>query len=150
MSEAIQDILRKGMLAISTLWVLGCVPKTPKPPGPNPGTEDPVVQVVVPGAYGVPGGNQVYNSERHQISVLESPDGTMTFRLMDAGDRKVVGLYGIPSQLREGKHISLQYRVMVNGYTIQSENYTDVEVLKLTTEGIWLKKDENTFFVLER
>jgi hypothetical protein len=39
---------------------------------------------------------------------------------------------------------------MVNGYTLQSEEYKDVLVLKLTPDGIWLKKDDSTYFVLSR
>lgn len=134
-----------GALLLLLLW--GC-PSRPTPP--DPGKEDPIVQVVVPGAYGVPGGSQVYNPDRHQLSTLECPDGTLSFRLIDPGERKVLGLYGIPSRLREGEHISFLFRTMVNGYTLQSEEYKDVLVLKLTPDGIWLKKDDATYFVLSR
>jgi hypothetical protein len=133
---------------LSLLLLLGCIHRQPTPPGP--GEEDPIAQVVVPGAYGVQGGSQVYNADRHQLSTLECPDGTLTFRLMDPGERKVLGLYGIPSHLKVGDRVSFQFRVMVNGYTLQSEEYKDVLVLKLTTDGIWLKKDDSTYFVLSR
>ena len=134
-----------GVLLLLLLW--GC-PSRPTPP--DPGKEDPIAQVVVPGAYGVPGGSQVYNPDRHQLSALECPDGTLIFRLMDPGERKVLGLYGIPSTLKVGDRISFQFRTMVNGYTLQSEEYKDVLVLKLTPDGIWLKKDDSTYFVLSR
>lgn len=134
-----------GVLLLLLLW--GC-PSRPTPP--DPGKDDPIAQVVVPGAYGVPGGSQVYNPDRHQLSTLECPDGTLSFRLLDPGERKVLGLYGIPSRLREGERISFRFRTMVNGYTLQSEEYKDVLVLKLTPDGIWLKKDDSTYFVLSR
>lgn len=136
------------MGALSLLLLMGC--PGPQPTPPAPGKEDPIVQVVVPGAYGVPGGSQVYNPDRHQLSALECPDGTLIFRLMDPGERKVLGLYGIPSKLNVGDRISFQFRVTVNGYTLQSEEYSGVQVLKLTPDGIWLKKDDSTYFVLSR
>lgn len=134
-----------GVLLLLLLW--GC-PSRPSPP--DPGKEDPIVQVVVPGAYGVPGGSQVYNPDRHQLSTLECPDGTLSFRLLDPGERKVLGIYGVPARLKEGDRISFLFRVLVNGYTLQSEEYTGVLVLKLTADGIWLKKDDSTYFVLSR
>lgn len=134
-----------GVLLLLLLW--GC-PSRPSPP--DPGKEDPIVQVVVPGAYGVPGGSQVYNPDRHQLSTLECPDGTLSFRLLDPGERKVLGIYGVPARLKEGDRISFLFRVLVNGYTIQSEEYTGVLVLKLTADGIWLKKNDSTYFVLSR
>lgn len=138
----------RWMGALSLLLLMGC--PGPQPTPPDPGKEDPIVQVVVPGAYGVPGGSQVYNPDRHQLSALECPDGTLIFRLLDPGERKVLGLYGIPSKLKVGDRISFQFRVTVNGYTLQSEEYSGVQVLKLTPDGIWLKKDDSTYFVLSR
>ena len=134
-----------GVLLLLLLW--GC-PSRPTPP--DPGKEDPIAQVVVPGAYGVPGGSQVYNPDRHQLSTLECPDGTLTFRMLDPGERKVLGLYGLPAKLKVGDSVSFRFRTMVNGYTLQSEEYKDVLVLKLTPDGIWLKKDDSTYFVLSR
>ena len=136
--------------ALCLILLLGCEDPQPKPPVPPGPEEDPIVQVVVPGAYGVPGGNQVYNEDRHQLSAMECPDGTLLFRLLDPGERKVLSIHGIPATLRQGDRIPLHFRVMVNGYTIQSETFTDVLVLKLTSGMIWLKKDENTYFVLQR
>ena len=126
----------------------GCREKSDPPVPPVP--EDPVLQVSVPGAYGVPGGNQVYNEDRHQLSVMDCPDGTQVYRILDPGERKVLSIHNIPATLRQGDRISLHFRVMVNGYTIQSEEYTDVVVLKLTASRIWLKKDDATYFVLQR
>ena len=148
MSVASHNHREKWIWALALLLLGSCI--DPQPTPPDPGKEDPIVQVVVPGAYGVPGGTQVYNADRHQLSTLECPDGTLAFRLIDPGERKVLGLYGIPSQLKTGERIAFRFRVMVNGYTLQSEEYTDVQVLKLTTDGIWLKKDESTYFVLSR
>ena len=147
------SIGRRGgwLRALCLILLMGCVDPQPKPPvPPEPEEEDPVLQVLVPGAYGIPGGNQVYNEDRNQLSVMECPDGTLLFRLLDPGERKVLSIHSIPSTLQKGDRISLHFRVMANGYTIQSETFTDVLVLKLTSRMIWLKKDETTFFVLQR
>lgn len=143
---------RRGWLwALCLVLLLGCEDPQPNPPvPPGPDKEDPIVQVQVPGAYGIPGGNQVYNEDRHQLSFTECPDGTLLFRILDPGERKVLSLHGIPATLKQGDRISFLFRVMVNGYTIQSESFTDVQVLKLTGSMIWLKKDETTYFVLQR
>ena len=138
-----------GLLALCLVLLTGCEDPQPNPPVP-PAPEDPVVEVLVPGAYGIPGGSQVYNEDRHQLSVIDCPDGTLLFRLLDPGERKVLSIHGIPSTLNQGDRIPVHFRVMVNGYTIQSESFTDVLVLKLTSNMIWLKKDENTYFVLQR
>ncbi len=140
---------RAGCLwALSLLILTGCPkPNLPVPPVPE---EDPIVQVLVPGAYGIPGGSQVYNEERHQLSTVECPDGTLLFRLLDPGERKVLSIHNIPATLKEGDRVPLHYRVMANGYTLQCESFTNLQVLKLTSRMIWLKKDENTYFVLQR
>ena len=141
---------RGGWLwAICLMFLLGCEDPQPNPPVP-PETEDPILQVSVPGAYGIPGGNQVYNEDRHQLSAMECPDGTLLFRILDPGERKVLSLHGIPGNLTKGERISIHFCVMVNGYTIQSETFTDLLVLKTASDKIWLKKDDTTYFVLQR
>ena len=142
---------KRWLPVVGLVLLLGCVHRGPNPPvPPSPDEEDPIVQVKEPGAYGIPGGSQVYNPERHQLSVLESTDGTQAFRLLDAGERKVLSVSGIPANLTENSRISLSYRILVNGYTLQKEQYQDVLVLKVTDKLIWLKKDETVYFVLQR
>ena len=135
-------------LVLALAMLLGCGDPVPNPPVPE--EEDPIVKVSVPGAYGIPGGSQVYNPERHQLSFLESPDGSTSFRLLDPGERKVLSVSDIPANLKENTTISLSYRVMVNGYTLQKEQYQNVLVLKETDRTIWLNKDASVFFVLQR
>lgn len=139
--------IRGGLLLL--LLLSGCKEPRPTPPVP-PQPEDPIVQILVPGAYGIPGGNQVYNEDRHQLSSMECPDGTLLLRILDPGERKVLSIHSVPAKLRQGDRIPLHYRVMVNGYTIQSQSYTDVLVVKVTDSNIWLRKDETTYFVLQR
>ena len=134
----------------TVLLVTACPPKPEPVLPPEPEPEDPVLAVTVPGAYGIPGGNQVYNPDRHQLSVLECPDGTLLFRLIDVGERKVLSIGNLPAAPQEGKQVELDYRIMVNGYTLQTQTFQKVEVLKVTAQLIWLKKDESTYFVLKR
>lgn len=139
----------RSLVATGLLLLWACGDPKPNPPLP-PQEEDPIVQVQVPGAYGIEGGNQVYNQDRNQLSVLECPDGTLSFRILDEGERKVLSISGLPANLQTGRRYTLQYRVMVNGYTLQSEEFQDVQLIKLTDALIWLKKDDNLFFVLKR
>ena len=136
---------------LGTVLLLTACPPKPEPIlPPEPEPQDPVLAVTVPGAYGVSGGNQVYNPDRHQLSVLECPDGTLLFRLIDAGERKVLSIGNLPAVPQEGRQVELDYRVMVNGYTLHTQTFQKVEVLKITSQMIWLKKDESTYFVLKR
>ena len=136
---------------LGTLLLCTACPPKPEPYiPPEPEKKDPVLAVTVPGAYGVPGGNQVYNPDRHQLSVLECQDGTLLFRFMDVGERKVLSIGNLPSAMQEGQQLELHYRVMANGYTLQSQTYEQVEVLHITSQMIWLKKDESVYFVLKR
>lgn len=141
-----------GKMGILSLALLLCsCEQKPRPvPPPQPEETDPVLLVQVPGAYGIPGGNQVYNEDRHQLSVTQCPDGTLLFRLLDPGERKVMSIHGIPAAVQEGDRIAIHFRVMTNGYTLQSESFENVQVLKIGPKLLWLKKDDNTYFVLSR
>lgn len=132
--------------------ILLCACRCNDQPVPGPPTihEDPIVSVNVPGAYGVPGGNQVYIEDRSQLSLLEGADGCLSFRILDEGERKVLSISGIPSDIREGDYISLYYRLMINGYSIEENEYENVRAVKVSESGIWLKKDENCYFVIAR
>lgn len=134
--------------AFVLLLMLGCVHPAPAPVPPD--ETDPVLQQTTPGAYGIPGGSQVYNPDRHQLSVLEASDGTLSYRILDVGERKILSISGVPYDLKEGARLSLWYRVMVNGYTLQQERYENLQVVKVTPQLIWLKKDDSLFFVLQR
>lgn len=121
---------------------------SPSPGPPEP--VDPITQVTVPGAYGVPGGSQVYNESRNQLSVLQCDGGTLSFRIMDSGEMKVISVSGVPSRAKEGDSFNVLYRLMVNGYVIQDMEYEDVKLIKTTDSLLWLRKDDETYFVLKR
>ena len=139
---------RRWQAALVLLVLLGCVHPAPSPVPPD--DSDPILLQTTPGAYGVPGGSQVFIPDRHQLSVLEASDGTLSYRILDVGERKVLSVSGIPDNLKEGSRISLGYRVMVNGYTLQQEHYDNVQVLRITQQMVWLKKDDTVFFILQR
>lgn len=140
-----QIALISGVYLLSSCNGRGVTPS----PGP-PESVDPITQVTIPGAYGVPGGAQVYNESRNQLSVLECDGGTLSFRMLDSGEMKVTSLSGVPSSAKEGDRFDVLYRLMVNGYVIQNMEYEDVKVIKTTDSLLWLKKDDDTYFVLKR
>lgn len=133
-----------GMGALALILCLCCNPKPPEPE-----EEDPIVQVKVPGAYGLPDGNQVYNDDRNQLSVLLCADGTLSFRILDEGERKVISISGLPANLQQGAYVQVHYRVMVNGYTLRSEVFEKVHVVKNNGSMAWLKKDNGVYFVIK-
>lgn len=130
------------------LWACGGKGKVPTPTPPE--VDDPITEISIPGAYGVPGGSQTYNYERCQLSVLQTSGSTLSFRILDPGERKVVTVSGIPAAPIAGNRVHVSYRLMVNGYSLQSADYEDALVLKVTDSMIWLKEDDTTYFVLKR
>lgn len=124
-----------------------CEPREkPVPPGPEPEVEDPVVKVQIPGAYGVPGGDQILLPSR-QCGVLFYGN-SFSVRLLDPGTVTVASLSGLPSGLSQGQKVSFVYRLSSRGRTLALESYEDIPVIRVKDNMAWLKKDEQTFFVI--
>ncbi len=137
---------RLTALFICVVFLVGCDRNSrPVPPGPNP-DEDPIVQVSVPGAYGVPGGDQLLNSGRQKSFLVYG--NQFSFRLLEPSTLTVATLSGLPASLREGDRISVYYRLAKGGKTLESELYENVEILMINDKTAWLKKNEQIFFVI--
>ena len=134
-------------LAFAAFFLFGCdEPVVPTPPGPEP-PEDPITHVLVPGAYGVKGGDKILLPSS-QTSVLQY-DKSFTFRIIEPSSLTVVSLSGLPVGLEVGDRISLHYRLARRGKTLESEVYENVEILMTNDKMAWLKKSDGIFFVIQ-
>ena len=138
------------LLLLSACILASCeepVPVKPSPTGPVDPETEPVLRVQIPGAYGVKGGDQVLQLSR-QSSIL-TYGKTFSYRMLDPATLTVVSLTGLPVGLDTGDKVSFQYRLSRRGVTLASEAFEDVPVLLVSDKRAWLKKDDNTFFVLD-
>lgn len=134
-------------LVVSAFFVLACrqpsAPVHPHPPVP----EDPITQVIIPGAYGVKGGDQVVDPSR-QAGVLVSGK-TFSYRILDPSSLTVVSMSGLPVGLKTGDKISVYYRFSKGGRTLESQVYENVEILMTNDKMAWMKHSDHIFFVIQ-
>ena len=110
--------------------------------------EDPIFRTHTIGAYGVPGGDIVFDRERFQYSRLLYGSQFLSFRLYEPSAARVVSLSGLFRQMEAGMRFPVLYRVSEEGYTRILERF-EVQVIRVRTPLVWLKKDENTYFVIK-
>lgn len=111
--------------------------------------EDPIFRVQTMGAYGVPGGDVVYRPDQFQFSRLLYGENKMSFRLMDPSSARVMSLGGLPRSMEPGMLLTLRYSVVEQGFTRVSESFP-VQVIRVREQLVWLKKDDNTYFVIRQ
>lgn len=134
-------------LVVSAIFFAGCNhPENPVPPQPST-SPDPVLQVLIPGAYGVKGGDQVLDPSRQSGSLIVGD--TFSYRILDPGSLTVVSLSGLPVTLREGHKITVHYRLFKGGRTLENEVYENVDILRVTDTMAWLRKSDQIFFVIQ-
>lgn len=124
-----------------------CVPREdPAPPTPET-EEDVITRVLIPGAYGVPGGDQTLQPSR-QTSCLIAGDH-FAFRMMDPGSLAVISIAGLPVNIKTGDYVSLHYRYTRRGITHVSRDYEHLHVVLVRDGMIWLKQNDDLFFVIQ-
>ena len=109
---------------------------------------DPILQMEVPGAYGVPGGSVVLGNG-WQLGILRYGGNRQNVRLVHPARARVITLSGLPRPLRSGMEIQVLYRETEQGYTRVCLPYT-LRVIQVKEEKVWLKESDQTFFVLEQ
>lgn len=110
--------------------------------------EDPIVHVTVPGAYGVTGGDWVYDRSKTQISRLTDGD-RYSFSLLYPMEVRAVTI-SVPSTLEAGTTVALSYKVVEKDRTLVMTEYNAAAVLKVQEPYVWLKVDETVYFVIKR
>lgn len=145
----------KRLISVSVLaaaLLCSCIPKTPDrptPPAPDPPVPDdpdPITMVTTPGAYGVEGGDVIFDLSVNQFSVLEYTGGC-SYRIINPQTVTVVSVSGLPRVLVAGDKVSFLYRVLEQGHSTVSARY-DMTVLQIKDGKAWLKKDDTTFIVI--
>ena len=137
---------------LAAVLLISCVQKTPDrptPPAPNPPVPDdpdPITTVTAPGAYGVEGGDIIFDPLENQLSVVEYVGGC-SYRIINPSKVSVASISGLPKVLKEGDTVSFLYRVLEQGHSTVSTRY-EMSVLQLKDGKAWLKKDNRTFFVI--
>lgn len=122
--------------------------------GPNSGTDpdeahNPVLAVKTLGFYGVPGGDVRIGGIPWQTSRIYS-EGKLSFSIQDPSAIKVSSLSGLPEKMKKGDKVSFIYKVSSSGVHTVREEMSGVEVLKVSVDTVWLRKDENTYFVIRQ
>lgn len=145
----------KRLISVSLLaWTLisSCITKTPDrptPPAPTPPVPedpDPITMITTPGAYGLEGGDVIFDPSVNQLSVVEYQGGC-SYRMLNPEKVSVVSVSGLPQVLSEGDSVSFLYRVLEHGHSTVSTRY-DMTVLQMKDGKAWLKQNDSTFVVI--
>ena len=145
----------KRLISVSVLalaLISSCIPKTPDrptPPAPTPPVPDdpdPITMITTPGAYGVEGGDVVFDLSVNQLSVVEYQGGC-SYRILNPETVSATSVSGLPRVLSEGETVSFLYRVLEQGHATVSTRY-QMTVLQLKDGKAWLKQNDSTFVVI--
>lgn len=138
--------------AAAALMAFSCDERVPEKPVPTPPAPvepedpDPITMVTIPGAYGVEGGDVVFDMSSHQLSRLEYSSG-ISYRILNPEKVIVYSVSGLPGNIEPGNSVTFLYRVQEAGHSTVSVQY-DMQVMQVKDGKAWLKKDDNTFFVI--
>lgn len=108
---------------------------------------DPFHLLTTPGAYGIPGGDRVYESGDTQISVFSFSEG-FSFRLLEPEPCRATVLSFQQTTFRQGQVVSFLLREVEKGLTTVSEVYQDVVVTQVSDQLVWLRKNEDISFII--
>ena len=111
---------------------------------------DPMLRNPVPGFYGTEGGDLQLDLFRHQSSLFDNGEGTQSWRVLDLSAKSAAVLSGIPSQPQVGQSVALRYKYVENGFLQVYTEYPEVTVFHVTEDLLWLRKDAQTYFIVER
>jgi hypothetical protein len=73
----------------------------------------------------------------------------MSVRFLEPDEARVTTLGGLSRNLETGMKFPLMYRVMEQGYTRILETIP-VQVIRVRDSMVWLKKDDNEYFVIRK
>ncbi len=112
-------------------------------------TEDVIFRTSCLGAYGVPGGDIVQDSDAVLFSRLHFGETGLVFRLMDLDTHTMASLSGLSRPLEVGQRFTVLYRMSEHGLTRVTESY-ELQVIRIRDQIVWLKKDEQIYFIVKQ
>ena len=112
---------------------------------------DPILKVVIPGAYNVESQDYVYGAERFtQLSRMHDPENGFSQRLLNPWDAAVMELSGIPILSPEGERFVLKLALRLKG-ALSFSRFYDAHVAFSSDSLLWIKADEgDTYFVVKK
>ena len=112
------------------------------------GVPDPLTLNKVPGFYGIEGVNVLPTGSRQSSSFHYG--NYWTYRIIDPVTLTVHAIGNIPWDLTSGSHIAVSYKLVRQGMEEAYDPSVDVEVVRVTSGFVWLRKNESEYFILER
>ncbi|MCR5408690.1 MAG: BACON domain-containing protein [Bacteroidales bacterium] len=112
------------------------------------GVPDPLTLNKVPGFYGIEGVNVIATGSRQSSSFHFG--NSWIYRITEPSTLTVMALGNIPWNLKSGEHINVSYKVVRQGMEEMYVPSVDVEVVRVTSTLVWLRKNESEYFILER
>ena len=109
---------------------------------------DPLTLNKVPGFYGIDGKNVIPSGSRQSSSFRYGEK--WCFRILDVSSLTIYALGNIPWDLTPGSVLTVSYKMVQAGIEETYEPAIQVEVLRVSSGMVWLKKSESEYFILER
>lgn len=110
--------------------------------------EDPILQVTVPGIYGVDGANLLYERTRCQISRL-TEGNSFRFTMLYPSEVKAVSVT-VPASLEAGDLITVGYKVVEKDRTLYKSDFPSSTVLRVREPLVWIKAAEGVYFIIRK
>ena len=112
------------------------------------GVPDPLTLNKVPGFYGIEGVNVIPTGSRQSSSFHFG--NSWIYRITEPSTLTVLSIGIIPWNLKSGEHINVSYKVVRQGMEEMYVPSVDVEVVRVTSTLVWLRKNESEYFIIER
>lgn len=138
-------VLLAALLAVSCHTPEDDSGKDPEPPAP-----DPIVNVTPPGLYGIGGKDYPLGTDGwNQSSFLTAADGTVCWRLLNAGSLSALTLTGAKADARVGDKLTLQLTLIEQGKPAWMQN-CQASLISVADDCWWYKVSDKTYFVLKK
>lgn len=136
---------------LAVLLAVSCHTKENEPaPEPEPPAPEPILSVTAPGLYGIGGDDYVLGEGGwNQASFLTGVDGSVRWRLLNAGTLSAVTLTGIRADDETGKKYTLHINLSTKGVPSLTVN-CQATLLDAQNGTWWYKVGDNTYFVVKK
>ena len=111
---------------------------------------DNLLRIDIPGLYGLSGSSYLLGANGwNQSSRVTGADGSFEYRMLNAGELKVLRVTGIDKNAAVGASVTLHVLIKEKSTEILSKDF-NATVLRNTDDMIWLKNSETTYFIIQK